>query len=427
VNYYNENDPKAAAWLRNLIGAGLIPAGHVDERSITDVRGGDLAGFTQCHFFAGIGGWSHALRLAGWPDDRPVWTGSPPCQPFSDAGKGLGEKDPRHLWPWFRELIAQRGPAVFFGEQVASKKGRRWFAGVRADLEKLGYAVGGGDLCSACAGPEAQGWIVRGRAGAWERITNGAPNIRQRLYWMADATRGAFGIDGRASGQAGHVDKRGPVGGLAVAQGEGWAGVESERKTGIGVGARAGGYCAAGGLADPDGRGAGDGRIQSGGQHGFKPSHAGAGGLGDPSGARGRGNTGTVSGAQGESEGQGGRARRIADESFAAGSTIGLGYAEQPRLQGFAGDGDHGDQPGRQHAAAAGSAAQASGAGGFWGAFNLVHCTDGKARRIEPGSFPLAAGVPGRVGLLRGYGNAINVQLAAEWITVCSEALSEGY
>ena len=32
--YYNEFDPMAAAWLRELIKAGLIPDGEVDERSI---------------------------------------------------------------------------------------------------------------------------------------------------------------------------------------------------------------------------------------------------------------------------------------------------------------------------------------------------------------------------------------------------------
>ena len=86
--YYNEIDPFAAQWLRNLIAAGHIAPGDVDERSILDVRADDLRGYRQCHFFAGIGVWSYALRQAGWSDDEEVWTGSCTCQPFSDAGRG---------------------------------------------------------------------------------------------------------------------------------------------------------------------------------------------------------------------------------------------------------------------------------------------------------------------------------------------------
>ena len=166
--YYNENDPKAAAWLKELIKQKHIAHGEVDERSITEIRPADLEGFKQCHFFAGVGGWSYALRLANWPDDKPVlWTGSCPCQPFSVAGKGKGLDDERHLWPAFRWLIAQRRPSIVFGEQVASKDGRKWLSGVRFDLEAMGYGVGAADLCSA------------GEA---------APNIRQRLYWVANSS-----------------------------------------------------------------------------------------------------------------------------------------------------------------------------------------------------------------------------------------------
>ncbi len=150
--YYNEFDPFAAAWLRELIADGLIADGDVDERSILDVSAGDLKGYRQIHLFAGIGGWSYALRLAGWDDDREVWTGSCPCQPFSSAGKQEGTADKRHLWPTFRDLIAECRPSTIFGEQVASKLGREWLAGVRAEMEDLGYAVGAADLCAASVG-----------------------------------------------------------------------------------------------------------------------------------------------------------------------------------------------------------------------------------------------------------------------------------
>lgn len=165
--WYNEIDPYAAQWLRNLIEAGHIAAGVVDERSIEDVTPGDLRGFTQCHFFAGIGVWSYALRQSGWSDDRPVWTGSCPCQPFSAAGKGNGFDDERHLWPALFHLAEKCKPDVIFGEQVASQDGLTWLDLIQTDLEAAGYAVGAVDTCAA-------GY--------------GAPHIRQRLYWVADGS-----------------------------------------------------------------------------------------------------------------------------------------------------------------------------------------------------------------------------------------------
>src|SRR6056297_2148377 len=124
--YYNEIDPNAAQWLRELIRLNLIAPGVVDERSIAEIKPDELSGYTQCHFFAGIGVWSYALRQAGWPDDRPIWTGSCPCQPFSSAGKGAGFADERHLWPAFHWLIQQCRPECVFGEQVAGKAGETW-------------------------------------------------------------------------------------------------------------------------------------------------------------------------------------------------------------------------------------------------------------------------------------------------------------
>ena len=116
--YYNEHDPKKAAWLRELIAQDVVADGEVDERSIDEIVPTELSGYTQCHFFAGIGVWSYALRLAGWPDDRPVWTGSCPCQSFSAAGQGKGFADERHLWPAWFHIISQCKPDRIFGEQV---------------------------------------------------------------------------------------------------------------------------------------------------------------------------------------------------------------------------------------------------------------------------------------------------------------------
>lgn len=166
--YYNEVEPFLCQWLRSLIAAGHLPPGEVDERSIVDVQPDDLRGFRQVHLFAGLGGWGFAARLAGWPDDRELWSASLPCQPFSVAGSRRGVDDPRHLAPEFLRLSAARKPAVAVGEQVASKAGRAWLAALRAEMEALGYATGGADLCAA-------------GVGAW--------HIRQRLYWVAYAER----------------------------------------------------------------------------------------------------------------------------------------------------------------------------------------------------------------------------------------------
>lgn len=182
---YNEIDEYAAAWLRNLIADGLIAPGIVDTRSIVELQPSDVAGFTQVHFFAGIGGWSLAARLAGWPDTRPLWTGSCPCQPFSVAGKGEGQADVRHLWPEFHRLIAAERPDVVMGEQVAAAVGKSWLDGVCADLESIGYACGAA-VVPACAVD--------------------APHRRDRLWFVADDGAGRAGPLWRQGEQQGRTE-----------------------------------------------------------------------------------------------------------------------------------------------------------------------------------------------------------------------------
>jgi DNA (cytosine-5)-methyltransferase 1 len=257
--YYNENDLFAVAWLRELIKAGLLPEGEVDERSILDVGAAELRPFRQCHFFAGVGGWSHALALAGWPEDREVWTGSCPCQPLSVAGQRRGHADERHLWPAFHRLIAERRPAVVFGEQVAGRDGLEWFAGVRADLEASGYACGAAVMPASAVG---------------------APHRRERLWWGASME---YAVRGR----------HGP-----------------------------------------------------------------------------------------------------ADEAICAG---------RERIEFRGNDGR-------------GGGFERSYGPGFWSDAQWLAGADGKTRRVKPGVCLLADGVPNRVGRLRGYGNAIVPQIAAEFI-----------
>lgn len=162
--YYNDNDKDAVKWLKNLISAGLIPQGEVDDRSITEVTVEDLQGFTQWHFFAGIGGWPLALKMAGVPETWSVATGSPCCQPFSQAGKQRGKFDPRHLAPTFLRLIKQLKPELMFGEQVARATSSGWLDDMHCEMEASGYSFGAAILNAA--------------------ILN-APHRRERLYFGA--------------------------------------------------------------------------------------------------------------------------------------------------------------------------------------------------------------------------------------------------
>jgi DNA (cytosine-5)-methyltransferase 1 len=200
---YNEIEAYPAHWLRNLIERDLIAAGRVEERSIVDLTPKDFADATQAHFFAGIGVWSHALRLAGWPDDVPVWTGSCPCQPFSSAGHRKGFDDERHLWPSWFGLISECRPPIVLGEQVGGPDGIDWLDVVLSDLEGAGYAAGAASL-PACG--------------------VGAPHIRQRLYFVAyaeeqrrDAWRSTIAELSRQRWASEQLGRQGPAGDVADA------------------------------------------------------------------------------------------------------------------------------------------------------------------------------------------------------------------
>lgn len=338
--YYNEIDPFAAQWLRNLIAGGHIAPGEVDERSIEDVTPDDLRGFTQCHFFAGIGVWSHSLRLAGWPDDKPVWTGSCPCQPFSAAGKGDGFADERHLWPHFFHLISERRPQHVFGEQVASGNANTWFDLVQADLEGMGYAFG---------------LVPFAAAGV------GAPHIRERAYWVAyansqiDDRRRHIGADGRNEHSDGsHFNGMAYSNHRIRDEGEtlrpGWDAV----------------------------------------LHGSSVNR--------------------LANATGQLHHQ---CNDGTDE---------FGWARHPEQNRL------GSEPVR-----------ALEVNGFWRDADWLFCRDGKWRPVEPGTFPLVDGAAARMGRvesgvarvassnrtgrLKGYGNAINAQAAAEFVRAYMEGL----
>ena len=303
--YYNDNEPFVQEWLKNLIGNDYLPKGDIDGKSIEEIRASEIKDYEQAHFFAGIGGWPLALRLAGW--GGPVWTGSCPCQPFSVAGKRGGAADPRHLWPeWFR-LIQECRPVTIFGEQVASRGGYAWFDAVQTDLEGVGYTVG---------------MVVSPAAGF------GAPHMRHRIYFVADAERRTTERHRQPMAGAPGRDQR-----------------TSEEREWLRL------------------------NVGDGGDTGE---------LGDASRGTGERDAGGVPGTQEE-------------------------ISSQDRQE-------HGDSVVRSPDAGSGVFS------GYWSNAEWLPCTDGKARPVEPGTFPLAHGVPSRVGRLRAYGNAICVPQAVEFI-----------
>jgi DNA (cytosine-5)-methyltransferase 1 len=177
---YNEIDRYCCDWLQNLMDAGHITSGKIDDRSIADLSPDDVRGYERVHFFAGIGGWELALQMSEYAG--PVWTGSCPCQPFSAAGKGKASGDERHLWPeWFRLISAVR-PPIIFGEQVEAAIGWGWLDLVYSDLEAEGYSVGAAVL-PACS--------------------VGAPHIRQRLWFVADTDKSRSQGHGEPSERSG--------------------------------------------------------------------------------------------------------------------------------------------------------------------------------------------------------------------------------
>lgn len=384
--YYNEIDPYAAEWLRNLIAAGHIAPGDVDTRDIRDVRPSDLRGYTQCHFFAGVGVWSYSLRRAGWGDDRPVWTGSCPCQPFSAAGAGLGFSDERHLWPHWHWLISECRPAVVLGEQVASKDADPWIDLVCDDLEALDYAVGAVPFPSAGVG---------------------APHIRDRLYWVAHTNGSARG-KGRA-----HVRGRLDGGNAESRPRSGRGGLPSGMADDSGirfVGAK--GFEPVGSASRGTPGEAWEQRLRA----ELGASSGGTGGLADAKCHAGRREAESANHQWPQADGPTDRAGGRGGASGGLADAHGWHTSAERQQRSW-------EQRQQQKDSGRLQDGPAGPTNGHWRTADWLLCRDGKWRPVEPGTFPLADGAPARVGRLRAYGNAINAEAARVWVECVMESI----
>ena len=370
--YYNENDLYLCQWLKNLMAAGVIPAGDVDDRDIRFVSADDVRGYTHCHFFAGVGGFAYAGRLAAWPDNAPLWTGGFPCQPFSVAGNQRAQADDRHLWPELHRLIAQARPALFLGENVAGLIALG-LDGVLADLESEGYAS---------------------RAVVVPACAVNAPHRRDRVWIVGQ----------RLADRGGQRRQQVPGRALGHEAADAGRGTPNDHEP-------AG--CRESGLADGDGERSGEaGRLC--GRTTQRSAGHGEGGLEYPARERrGEGQSEAILRERSDRATTGAGAREfkpgelVGAEEASDGAGSGNGTVRRPARAGAAGPmGDayeSGSQGRDEHWQRTGQ----------WTAWQTGGTLAG--RRIpDPGIRLLAHGLPARIPRLRAAGNAIVPQVAAE-------------
>ena len=117
--------------------------------------------------------WSDARTFDGlpWRGVVDIVIAGYPCQPFSDAGKRLGEDDPRHLWPHVARIVSEIAPPLCLFENVPGHVSLGLDI-VYRDLRRLGY---------------------RFEAGLYAAEEVGASHRRKRFFGLAYAeylTRG---------------------------------------------------------------------------------------------------------------------------------------------------------------------------------------------------------------------------------------------
>jgi DNA (cytosine-5)-methyltransferase 1 len=298
--------------------------------------------------------------MALWPDDRPVWTGSCPCQPFSSAGKQKGKADDRHLWPiWFR-LIRESKPAIIFGEQVAAAITHGWWDDVAAGLEAEGYS------CSAAVLPAC---------------SVGKPHKRDRLGFMGNAElprpyggeEFGFAREGKNEGRMQQFE-----------------GSDSPRLMANGAGERLEWSAGA--------------ELQGGGTRSSRRSSTMEHADLHECGGEERGSVREEKEISGVDRKKDGSARRIS----------GTGGVTMADSNGIGQQGQR--EVGKPSNTEEGCVREAGEFIDDSARLEWIECPDGKFRPVKSGLRLLAHGVSSRVGKLRAYGNAIVPQVAAEFI-----------
>ena len=159
-------------------------------------------------------------------DELPAidWiTGGYPCQPFSAAGKRLGEDDPRHLWPVILDLIGTLRPRGVFFENVAGHL-TLGLDRVLRDLAKSGFRCAFGLFTAEEVGAPhrrervfilgvADAWSERGRLRdasgqnaedarqpsrhPWPARPDQQPNAMEPARTIPSIRRGSYGLPDR--------------------------------------------------------------------------------------------------------------------------------------------------------------------------------------------------------------------------------------
>lgn len=158
------------------------------------------------------------------PGSCDIVTGGFPCQPFSQAGKRLGEDDPRNMWPHAVRVLVESGAPLGFFENVPGLLSSGYFGTVLGDLAEAGF--------------DAE-WCVLGADDV------GAPHRRKRLWILAYRNGSGAGVRpgpvGEAPGGPGRdaafdlLAGRGEVSGGGAELSDAVSGRRTQRDAGLGA------------------------------------------------------------------------------------------------------------------------------------------------------------------------------------------------